>query len=87
MRYSLDAGRTWQIGKPRYSSRAADDVYLIGDTVYYGDQRAKVRDLSSGYSAWSAYPMNGPNGLPPVGKQPIDTGMHCDRSKTAQKQE
>jgi hypothetical protein len=87
MRYSTDAGRTWQVGRPRYSSSTADDVYLIGDAVYYGDQQAKVRDLSSGYDAWSNYPMTGRNGLPPVGKAPIDTRMHCDRSKTIQVRE
>jgi hypothetical protein len=87
IRYSTDAGRTWQVGRPRYSSPAADDVYLIGETVYYGGQRARVPDLSSGYSAWSSYPMTGRNELPLAGKAPIDTGMHCDRSKTVQVRE
>lgn len=87
MRYSTDAGRTWQVGRPRYSSSTADDMYLIRDTVYYGDQRAKVLDLRSGYDAWSNYPITGRNGLPPIGKAPIDTSMHCDRSKTIQVRE
>ena len=87
MRYSTDAGRTWQVGRPRYSSPGGDDVYLIGDTVYYGGQRARVPDLGAGYSAWSSYPMTGRNGLPLAGKAPIDTGMHCDRSKTTQVRE
>lgn len=86
MRYSVDAGRTWQVGKPRYSSPTGD-LYLVGDTVYYGEQRARVPELSSGYGAWSDYPMTGPNGVPPVGKPPIDTRMHCDRSRTAQVKE
>jgi hypothetical protein len=87
IRYSTDAGRTWQVGRPRYSSPGADDVYLIGDSVYYGGQRARVPDLISGYSAWSSYRMAERNELPPIGKAPIDTSMHCDRSKTTQVRE
>jgi hypothetical protein len=79
IRYSTDAGLTWRITRPGRSSSAVDNVYLIGDTIYYGGQQSKVSDLSSDYSAWVR---TGWVELPPAGKPPIDSIVKCDKSKT-----
>jgi hypothetical protein len=82
MVYSLDAGRTWEITKQLRYREYSGAVRLIGDTVYYAGYRARLPELASGDSAWTTFPLDGQNQLPPLGKPPIDTELRCDNSKT-----
>jgi hypothetical protein len=81
LRYSVDAGKTWNA----VASKNIDDhqdVYLVGDMVYHAGKRARLPDLASGDGAWSAFPLDGQNKLPPLIKPPFDTAPHCDEGKT-----
>lgn len=81
LRYSIDAGRTWNV----VASKNIDDhegVYLVGDTVYHAGLKARLPDLAKGDSAWSAFPAGRHEQLPPLSKVPIDSEPHCDRSKS-----
>lgn len=86
LRYSVDGGRTWHF---TVSKNAAPHgaVYLVGDTVYFSGQRARLPDLITGDEAWTAFPLDGINKLPPLIKAPIDSEPTCDKSKTITIQE
>ncbi len=78
--YSKDAGRTWQVNKPRLTN-SSGDIHLIGDTVFYAGQRAKLSALVNGDSAWVEFYLVGKNALPTIRKAPIDTEFHyCNRT-------
>jgi hypothetical protein len=82
MVYSQDAGRTWEITKQLQDKQYNGEVRLIGDTVYYAGHRARLPDLATGGGAWAAFAGDGRSRIPPVAKDPIDTTLHCDNSKT-----
>lgn len=81
LRYSVDAGRSWNV----VASKNIDDhqdVYLVGDTMYHAGKRVRLPDLASGDGAWSAFSLDGRNELPRLAKPPFDTEPHCDDGKT-----
>ena len=82
MVYSQDAGRTWEITKQLQHKQYNSEVRLIGNTVYYAGHRARLSDLAAGDGAWNAVAADGRGKLPPVAREPIDTALHCDNSKT-----
>jgi hypothetical protein len=82
MVYSQDAGRTWEITKQLRHREYNGEVRLTGDTVYYAGRRARLPELAGGDSAWTPYSQDGLSTGPTLGKPPIDTGLHCDNSKT-----
>lgn len=77
--YSQDGGRSWQMTKPR-TTLAGGAVHLIGDAVFYAGQRARVPDLGNGDRAWLDFFIGAENKLPPIGKPPVDTRLHCGSS-------
>jgi hypothetical protein len=79
-RYSVDAGKTWNVVASTVI-QVNEDVYLVGDTVYHAGLKARLPDLAKGDSAWSAFPASRHDQLPPLSKPPIDDEPHCDRSK------
>jgi hypothetical protein len=80
--YSQDAGRTWEITKQLRHREYNGALHLTGDTVYYAGHRARLPELATGDSAWTAVSPDEQNKLPPLGKPPVDTELHCDNSKT-----
>ena len=81
LRYSVDAGRTWNVVASGMI-HANRDVYLTGDTVYHAGLKARLPDLVKGDSAWSAFPSSRNDRMPPLAKPPIDDEPRCDKSKT-----
>lgn len=77
--YSQNGGRSWQIAKPRMTL-AGGAVHLIGDTVFYAGQRARVPDLVNGDQAWLDFFIGAENKLPSVARPPVDTRLHCESS-------
>lgn len=82
MVYSKDAGRTWEITKQLRHREYNGEVRLTGDTVYYAGHRARLPELAAGDTAWTAVSPEDQSKLPPLGKLPVDTELHCDNSKT-----
>jgi hypothetical protein len=81
LRYSVDAGRTWKVVASK-NINDPQDVYLVGDTLYHAGKQARLSDLASGDSAWTAFPVDGQKRLPPLTKPSVDNEPHCDESKT-----
>lgn len=79
-RYSVDAGKTWNVVASTVI-QVNEDMYLVGDTVYHAGLKARLPDLAKGDSAWSAFPASRHDQLPSLSKPPIDDEPHCDRSK------
>jgi len=86
LRYSMDAGKTWNVIASAII-HANQDVYLIGDTVYHAGLRARLPDLATGDNAWSAFPASRYDQIPPLAKPPIDDEPHCDKSMTVKAEE
>jgi hypothetical protein len=82
MVYSQDAGRTWEITKQLRHREYNGELRLAGDTVYYAGHRARLPELVAGDSAWTPVSPDGQDKLPPLGKPPVDTELHCDNNKT-----
>jgi hypothetical protein len=79
-RYSVDAGQTWKAIRST-AIQDHEDMYLIGETLYHAGLKARVPDLVKGDSAWSAFPADRHDQLPPLSKPPIDNEPHCERAK------
>lgn len=52
------------------------------DMLYHADLKARLPEFAKGDSAWSAFPSNRFDQLPPLTKPPVHDEPHCDRSKT-----
>lgn len=80
-RYSVDAGKTWNVIVST-AIQNGEDLYLVGDTAYHAGLKARLPDFATGDSAWSAFPASRHDQLPPLSKPPIDNDPHCDWSKS-----